>query len=98
MTKDQRKALEILLDAQGLLDTDTQLMPLLRFVLFGKVSGVQATPIILKHEENRVTISCQACGNVFVSVNAELPMADDFAIKKAFEFGRCPHCHAKFKS
>lgn len=98
MTPDQRAAIKILLDVQGLLDIDTQLMPLVRFVLFGSVSGIQATPIILKHEENRVAASCYDCGNVFVSVDVERPMADDFAIKKAFEFCRCPHCGANFKN
>lgn len=41
MTPDQRAALEILLDAQNALDTDTQLMPLIRFVLFGTTGTVE---------------------------------------------------------
>lgn len=35
MTPDQRAAIEILLDAQNALDIDTQLIQLIRFVLFG---------------------------------------------------------------
>lgn len=35
MTPGQRVALEILFDAQNVLDIDTQLIQLIRFVLFG---------------------------------------------------------------
>ena len=41
MTQDQRAAIEILLDAKNMLDTDTQLMPLIRFVLFGTTWTVE---------------------------------------------------------
>lgn len=44
MTPDQRAALEILLDAKNVLDTDTQLMPLIRFVLFGTTGTVGPEP------------------------------------------------------
>lgn len=44
MTPDQRAALEILLDAQNALDTDTQLIPLIRFVLFGTTGTVGVEP------------------------------------------------------
>lgn len=41
MTPNQRAALEILLDAQNVIDTDTQLMPLIWFVLFGTTGTVE---------------------------------------------------------
>ena len=46
MTPDQRAALEILPDAQNVLDTDTQLMPLIRFVLFGTTGTVENSAVI----------------------------------------------------
>lgn len=76
MTTDQRAALEILLDAQNLLDTDTQLMPLIRFVLFGTTGAVESETesfVTIKRDGNTITARCHSCGTMIAEGDARYP-------------------------
>ena len=107
MTQDQRAAIEILLDAKNVLDTDTQLMPLIRFVLFGTTGTVASEtdksiePIahepfvkVRLTDEGRVEACCSKCGNVFIEGEYGL---SEFVEEQAKKAEVCPYCYAKFK-
>lgn len=105
MTTDQRAALEILLDAQNALDTDTQLMPLIRFVLFGTTGTVESEPeqeeqtadVILRQLDGDIVAQCGKCGAVFASCREEETAFISAVYRTAQDARFCPHCHAKFK-
>lgn len=100
MTPDQRAALEILLDARDVLDTDTQLMPLIRFVLFGTTGTVESDAesfVMIKRDGNTITARCHACGKIIAEGDATYPGVEELVFYGAVALGFCPHCHAKFK-
>lgn len=100
MTPDQRAAIEILLDAQNVLDTDTQLMPLIRFVLFGTTGTVESEPksfVMVKRDENIITARCHSCGTMIAEGDARYPGVEELVFKRAMQAKFCPLCHAKFK-
>lgn len=100
MTPDQRAALEILLDAKNVLDTDTQLMPLIRFVLFGTTGTVESEAesfVIVKRDGNTITARCHACRKIIAEGDATYPGVEEFVFKRATKAEFCPHCHTKFK-
>lgn len=110
MTPEQRAAIEILLDAQNVLDTDTQIMPLMRFVLFGTTGTVESeqeqeqaepshgeSPFYLCECGNGIYVRCIRCGESVerFSITDHPSLETMYGI--ASEKGECPHCHAKFK-
>lgn len=105
MTPDQRAAIEILLEARNALDTDTQLMPLIRFVLFGTTGTVERKPeqeertadVIVRQLDGDIVAQCEKCGAVFASCPEEETSFISYVYRTAEDAKFCPHCHAKFK-
>lgn len=105
MTPDQRAALEILLDAKNTLDTDTQLMPLIRFVLFGTTGTVEMeskqeepeADAIVRQLDGDIVAQCGKCGAVFASCPEKETAFIGAVYNTAKSAKFCPHCHAKFK-
>lgn len=105
MTPEQRAALEILLDAQNVLDTDTQLMPLIRFVLFGTTGTVDSeakqeeptADVIVRWLDGDIVAQCGKCGSVFASCPEEETAFIGAVYNTAKSAKFCPHCRTKFK-
>ena len=105
MIPDQRAALEILLDAKNVLDTDTQLMPLIRFVLFGTTGTVERKPeqeeqtadVIVRQLDGDIVAQCGKCGTVFASCSEEETAFIGAVYNTAKSAKFCPHCRTKFK-
>lgn len=105
MTPDQRAAFEILLDAQNALDADTQLMPLIRFVLFGTTGTVEIEPereepeadAIVRQIDGDIVAQCGKCGAVFASCPEEETAFIGAVYNTAKSAKFCPHCRTKFK-
>lgn len=105
MTQDQRAAIEILLDAQNVLDTDTQLMPLIRFVLFGTTGTVESeteqeeptADVIVRQLDGDIVAQCGKCGAVFASCPEEETEFIGAVYNTAKSARFCPHCRTKFK-
>lgn len=100
MTPDQRAALEILLDAQNVLDTDTQLMPLIWFVLFGTTGTMEPEPMemvanpsevddFLSGRTRSLNLFCPVCG----LANARQTKDGVFMMNTKTP-GRCVRCNA----
>ena len=105
MTPDQRAALEILLDAQNALDTDTQLMSLIRSVLFGTTGTVESGPeqeeptadVIVRQLDGDIVAQCGKCGKVFARCREEDTEFIGAVYNTAKSAKFCPHCRTKFK-
>lgn len=106
MTPDQRAALEILLDAQNVLDTDTQLMPLIRFVLFGTTGTVEQEPEPMEMVANpsdvydflsgrtkSFSLFCPVCG-----LSNAYQTKDGVFMRNQETTGHCMCCKAKIKA
>lgn len=97
MTPDQHKALEILLDAQGLLDTDTQLMPLVRFVLFGSTEQEKQAFAMISDCGRKIVAYCSECGDTFMQFDSDNHGIEESIVFMVAQIDRCPNCGAKFK-
>lgn len=93
MTREQQKALDILLDVGRMLDYETQFAPLVRFVLNG---SQESFAIIRKNENERIQAYCSKCGHVFCEGDINYPGVIDFVFRQAKTEKACPHCGTKF--
>ena len=98
MTPDQQKALEILLDAQNVLDTDAQLMPLVRFVLFGSTEQDKTALAMVSDCGHKIVAYCSECGETFMQFDSDNRGIEESIVFKVTRVDRCPHCGAKFKN
>lgn len=98
MTPDQRAALEILLDAQNVFDTDTQLMPLVRFVLFGSTDQEKQAFAMISDCGRKIVAYCSECEEAFMQFDSDNHGIEDSIVFRVTQVGRCPHCGAKFKN
>lgn len=104
MTPDQRAAIEILLDAKNALDTDTQLMPLIRFVLFGTTGTVEPEPMemvanpidvddFLSGRSHSISLFCPVCG-----LSNAYQTKDGVFMRNQETPGHCMRCKARIKA
>lgn len=106
MTPDQRAALEILLDAKNVLDTDTQLMPLIRFVLFGTTGTVESEAESMEMVANQIDVDDFLSGRSY-SISLFCPVCglsnayqtkDGVFMRNQETPGRCMRCKTRIKA